>query len=1138
MATTYYADIQKLYVAYFNRPADSGGLQFWESVLEGNGGNTAVIAAEFAKSAEYTAAYGSKTAYQAVAAIYQNLFGREADVAGLNFWAQHLIAGDYTIDQAVTIIASAAQGDDAKVIANRVTAATAFTNALDTTAEIIGYSGAKANAEAVKFLSGIGADEAKLAAAIAPANLDKTVNTVVGIGSQESGKVFTLTTGVDTIVGTSGNDSIVGTVSGDGTITSGATFTALDRIDGGAGYDTFTITNTGANAGFTTFIDNTGLVIPSTSQVTNVEAAVLRNASGRVDANLSNWEGLQTVSVDQRVDRDVTITTNGNATSVSVTGGEYIEVTDASDDDTLTTVSLNGSTDGAAVYSDVLANLSVSNTDESTYVEAAAGIRALNVAVNNVTDYAWIQDDTATTVNVSATGAASEITLSAQSATALTFAGDQELTVSTGPGDLNRGSIGSYIENVKSIVSTNSAGLTLVTKLATDVSFTGGDGDDSVIIGATTKAIAMGAGDDTVFVTSALGAGGSIAGGEGTNTLAFASAAVAAELSANNTFSKSVDGFQKVSIGAVGTNASATINLANLDNIDYVVSAGTDVAGVAETNAFETPVVAAGTSITIAGVTVKATQGDLAAADVAKALSGQAVTGALVSGSLSANWTAAVSATSPTTVVYTSVQSGDVANLVASTAGVAKPVFSANTTQGTSTSVETTVITLNDLKAGQSVTLNGITVKALADVSAAEVATAYLNGGVDNPKVAYSYDLNFYVSAWGNRVAGTESNQVQLSYTGNGNAPDVVLTSAGNAGAIAPTVSEAAGTPGSALTIANMASGGTFELTDAINGTVTIAVTDASLSGADVLNIKLNGASNIVSTGTLNVAGVETLNITTADSTASANPTAASALKIVDAAATTIVISGNHGIDLSGSSLAGVTTLDASGIVASGSATAAGTTGKVTFTSQVTDKALTVSTGNGADVIDLSSNTKGATVSTGAGTDTIWGTSGTDTIDAGAGRDTVYSSAGGDTITLGAGNDVFVLQTAAHSTLAKSTTITDFSANTKAGGTSAAAIAAGATGTVADLTGDTISLSLLSGTGIAVLVVNSAADAQTFLQNTATNTAYDGIALDATTGKLYIDLDHNGTADSVITLTGVTTITEAAFVVGHFAPPP
>ena len=304
-------------------------------------------------------------------------------------------------------------------------------------------------------------------------------------------------------------------------------------------------------------------------------------------------------------------------------------------------------------------------------------------------------------------------------------------------------------------------------------------------------------------------------------------------------------------------------------------------------------------------------------------------------------------------------------------------------------------------------------------------------------------------------------------------------------------------------------------------------------------------------TGTLTVAGVETINIeatdSSADTTTLTNPAAASKPNLVAADATKIVVTGNHGVDFTGSTLTKVVELDASGVVATGATTGAtaaqiGTAGAVTFSSVVSDKNVIVKTGNGADVISVASitdATKGATITTGAGDDTITGSAGKDTIDAGAGRDTINASAEADTITLGAGNDVYVLGAATNSTLAKSDVITDFVANTKGQGTTAALIQKGATATVADLTGDTIdvtaalALAGAASTGITVFVASNAADAQTFLQNTGNAGTLTGFALDSTTGKLYMDFDSNGTVDSVLTLTGVTTITEAAFVTGY-----
>src|SRR5690606_6662616 len=111
---------------------------------------------------------------------------------------------------------------------------------------------------------------------------------------------------------------------------------------------------------------------------------------------------------------------------------------------------------------------------------------------------------------------------------------------------------------------------------------------------------------------------------------------------------------------------------------------------------------------------------------------------------------------------------------------------------------------------------------------------------------------------------------------------------------------------------------------------------------------------------------------------------------------------------------------------------------------------------------------------------------------------------------------------------------TDFTANTKANAT---ASKGAVSSTATDWTGDTIDVSAAitaanAATGISVFVASSAADAQTFIQNTANAGSLTGFALDSSTGKLYMDFGSDGTIDSVITLTGVTSITEAAFVTG------
>jgi len=332
------------------------------------------------------------------------------------------------------------------------------------------------------------------------------------------------------------------------------------------------------------------------------------------------------------------------------------------------------------------------------------------------------------------------------------------------------------------------------------------------------------------------------------------------------------------------------------------------------------------------------------------------------------------------------------------------------------------------------------------------------------------------------------------------------------------------------LTFMNLANNATLELTSPNSGTMDVQVSGAAAGSTDVLNIKLNSSSELVNPGTLTAANIETVNIMATDYEAGAYLSGASKINLVAADATKVTISGSHGVDFTGSTLGNLVYLDAS------NAGGAGAIGAVTFASQATDKAMSVKTAGGNDSIDLRSVTSvgaGATVDTGAGDDTVWGTAGNDSIKLGDGRDTVYSSAGADVITLGGGNDVYVLQQASHSGATVFDKIVDFTANTVAGAT----IAAGATATVADLNGDTISIKVGASatSGIAVSVKGSEADALNFLQSTSANSAAHatGIALDSTTGKLYVDLDADGVADSVIVLTGVNSITEAAFVVTH-----
>ena len=189
MATQYDTQIQQLYVAYFNRPADAAGLAHWANAMA-QGVTAAQISSAFAQSLEYQVEYSQSTNAGVVNAVYQNLFGRPAESEGLAFWVKALTEKTMTVENMVDLISKGAQGSDKVAFDSKVVVATAFTNALDTDAEKAGYSGADANKAAKELLATI-KTAAQATAAIAPAALDASIAKVI-----KAATPFTLESGL------------------------------------------------------------------------------------------------------------------------------------------------------------------------------------------------------------------------------------------------------------------------------------------------------------------------------------------------------------------------------------------------------------------------------------------------------------------------------------------------------------------------------------------------------------------------------------------------------------------------------------------------------------------------------------------------------------------------------------------------------------------------------------------------------------------------------------------------------------------------------------------------------------------------------------------------------------------------------
>lgn len=222
IVNTHVEAVQKLYVAYFNRPADYAGLEYWTNVVEAQKGSTTAVSAAFAAEAEYKTAFAGMTNAQVVNQVYLNLFGRAAETAGQAYWADLMASGAITIDKVVAEIAKGAQTTDAEAYENKVSGATAFTAQLDTKAEQDGYRGAAANTAAKAFITSITTD-ASLTVAVAPTALATTVGNVVAAGTP-----FTVVGALQALeVATAAKKAFLVTADGDGKATTSTTDTAL-----------------------------------------------------------------------------------------------------------------------------------------------------------------------------------------------------------------------------------------------------------------------------------------------------------------------------------------------------------------------------------------------------------------------------------------------------------------------------------------------------------------------------------------------------------------------------------------------------------------------------------------------------------------------------------------------------------------------------------------------------------------------------------------------------------------------------------------------------------------------------------------------------------------------------------------------
>jgi hypothetical protein len=122
--------VQTMYVAYYGRPGDPGGVDFWAGKLDGNDGNLDEIIDAFGDSKEFIDNYGDLNPQELVATLYQQILGREPDAGGLLFYIELLNSGAKSLASIALDIANGVQGGDIDTLANKLEVAQAFTDVI------------------------------------------------------------------------------------------------------------------------------------------------------------------------------------------------------------------------------------------------------------------------------------------------------------------------------------------------------------------------------------------------------------------------------------------------------------------------------------------------------------------------------------------------------------------------------------------------------------------------------------------------------------------------------------------------------------------------------------------------------------------------------------------------------------------------------------------------------------------------------------------------------------------------------------------------------------------------------------------------------------------------------------------------
>lgn len=156
--------VQKLYVAYYQRPADPEGLLYWATVIDTQGIQAALNG--FVNSQEAQSLYGGNIT-TVINAVYNSAFGRPAESGGVQYWTNVYKQGWATLGSIVWEIVNGARGNDELVLSNKITSSNNFTKVIDPELDNqnlqVTYGGASDAQKAREFLKNVTYDSGTVA---------------------------------------------------------------------------------------------------------------------------------------------------------------------------------------------------------------------------------------------------------------------------------------------------------------------------------------------------------------------------------------------------------------------------------------------------------------------------------------------------------------------------------------------------------------------------------------------------------------------------------------------------------------------------------------------------------------------------------------------------------------------------------------------------------------------------------------------------------------------------------------------------------------------------------------------------------------------------------------------------------------